>query len=234
MSRNIRPGQTFQRNDYHEQVGMVPDPLAMFDPYTYRHGPSTGEPAPPPPPESFPPTLEPIVIEVPVPGPVVEVPVPGPVVEVPVPGPVVEVPVPGPVVEVPIYIEVPGPVVEVPVYPPQTTFVGKLDERNSITGSDLDDVIIGGEQKDVLRGGLGDDYIIGGGGKDKVYGGEGADTFVLSIGDKFTIIKDFDPTVDIISVPSDDLLFAAKGKNTNLYVDVDLVARINGTIDTLV
>ena len=223
MSRDIRPGQTFNRTEYQEQVGMIPDPLAMFDPYTYRHGPSTGEPAPPPPPESFPPTLEPIVIEV-----------PGPVVEVPVPGPVVEVPVPGPVVEVPIYIEVPGPVVEVPVYPPQTTFVGKLDERNSIIGSDLDDVIIGGEQKDVLRGGAGDDYIIGNGGKDKVYGGEGADTFVLSIGDKFTIIKDFDPAVDIISVPSDDLLFVAKGKNTNLYSDGDLVARINGTIDTLV
>ena len=152
---------------------------------------------------------------------------------VPVPGPVVEVPVPGPVVEVPIYIEVPGPVVE-SCLSTANNLCWQLDERNSITGSDLDDVIIGGEQKDVLRGGLGDDYIIGGGGKDKVYGGEGADTFVLSIGDKFTIIKDFDPTVDIISVPSDDLLFAAKGKNTNLYVDGDLVARINGTIDTLV
>ena len=147
---------------------------------------------------------------------------------------IIEVPVPGPVVEVPIYIEVPGPVVEVPVYPPQTTFVGKLNERNSIKGSDLDDVIIGGNQKDVLRGNGGDDYIISNGGKDKVYGGDGADTFVLSIGNGYTIIKDFDPAVDIISVPSDDLEFVAKGRNTKLYSDGDLVARINGTLDTLV
>ena len=207
MSDAVRPGQTFKRNEFQEQVGMVPDPLSMFDPYTYKHGASTGDPTPPPPPESIAPTPEPIVIEV---------------------------PVPGPVVEVPIYIEVPGPVVEVPVYPPQTTFVGKLNERNNLSGSDLDDVIIGGEQKDVLRGNGGDDLIIGNGGKDKVYGGEGSDTFVLSIGDGYTIIKDFDPAVDIISVPSDDLEFVAKGSNTKLYSGGDLVARINASLDTLV
>ena len=207
MSDSVRPGQTFNRTAYQEQVGMIPDPLGMFDPYTYKHGASTGDPTPPPPPESIAPTPEPIVIEV---------------------------PVPGPVVEVPIYIEVPGPVVEVPVYPPQTTFVGKINERNNLSGSDLDDVIIGGEQKDVLRGNGGDDLIIGNGGKDKVYGGEGSDTFVLSIGDGYTIIKDFDPAVDIISVPSDDLEFVAKGSNTKLYSGGDLVARINANLDTLV
>jgi len=133
MSEKIRPGRTFELSPDQIERGMVPDALAMFDPYTYKHGPRPAGPVPEGwydlPPEAIPPTgptPEPIyievpgpVVEVPVPGPVVEVPVPGPVVEVPiyidVPGPVVEVPVPGPVVEVPIYIDVPGPVVEVPV-----------------------------------------------------------------------------------------------------------------------
>ena len=56
----------------------------------------------------------------------------------------------------------------------------------------------------------------------------------MSIGDGYTIIKDFDPAVDIISVPSDDLEFVAKGSNTKLYSGGDLVARINANLDTLV
>lgn len=183
----IKEGPTYKLTSTQANKGMVPDPLALLDINTC-------------------PEPEPIIIEV---------------------------PVPGPVVEVPIYIEVPGPVVEVPVYPPQTTFVGNLNERNKIKGSNLDDVIIGGTQKDVLRGKSGDDYIIGNGGKDKIYGGKGADTFVLSIGDGYTIIKDFDPAVDIISAPSDDLEFVAKGSNTKLYSGGDLVARINASLDTL-
>ena len=198
MSDSIKVGQTFELTDYQKESGMVPDPLGMFDPTTYKH---VSRP-------------DPIIIEVPVPGPVVEV--------------------PGPVVEIPVYIEVPGPVVEVPVYPPQTTFVGKLNERNRIKGSNLDDVIIGGNDKDVLRGKGGDDYIISNGGKDKVFGGEGSDTFVLSLGKGYTIIRDFDPAVDIISVPSDDLDFVATGSRTKLYCDGDLVAKINGTLDTIV
>ena len=136
--------------------------------------------------------------------------------------------VPGPVVEVPIYVEVP-----VPVYPPQTTFIGKLNESNRLDGSVLDDVIIGGNKNDLIRGNAGDDYIISNAGKDKVYGGEGADTFVLSLGDGYTIIKDFDPAVDVISLPSDDLEFRLKNNNTKVYCNGDFVARINGNFDTL-
>ena len=145
----------------------------------------------------------------------------------PEPDPII-IEVPGPVVEVPIYVEVP-----VPVYPPQTTFIGKLNESNRLDGSALDDVIIGGNKNDLIRGNAGDDYIISNAGKDKVYGGEGADTFVLSLGDGYTIIKDFDPAVDVISLPSDDLEFRLKNNNTKVYCNGDFVARINGNFDTL-
>ena len=55
MSDEVRPGQTFTMDRAQIAKGMIPDPLAMFDPYTYKHGPSTGAPTPAPPPESLPP-----------------------------------------------------------------------------------------------------------------------------------------------------------------------------------
>jgi len=58
MSEEVRPGQTFVLNEDQVEKGMIPDPLGMFDPYTYKHGPSTGDPAPPPPLE----TIAPIVL----------------------------------------------------------------------------------------------------------------------------------------------------------------------------
>jgi Ca2+-binding RTX toxin-like protein len=57
MSEEVRPGQTFTLNIDQVEKGMVPDPLGMFDPYTYKHGPSTGEPTPDAPPESIPPEV---------------------------------------------------------------------------------------------------------------------------------------------------------------------------------
>lgn len=57
MSEEIRPGQTFTLNSDQVEKGMIPDPLGMFDPYTYKHGPSTGEPAPDVPSESIPPEV---------------------------------------------------------------------------------------------------------------------------------------------------------------------------------
>lgn len=57
MSEEIRPGQTFIMNNDQVEKGMIPDPLGMFDPYTYKHGPSTGEPKPEPPPESIAPIV---------------------------------------------------------------------------------------------------------------------------------------------------------------------------------
>ena len=55
MSEKVRPGQTFRMDNAQKEKGMIPDPLAMFDPYTYKHGPSTGDPTPNPPSESLPP-----------------------------------------------------------------------------------------------------------------------------------------------------------------------------------
>lgn len=63
MSEEVKAGQTFTLRNSQRQKGMVPDPLAMFDPDTYKHE------------EIVCPEPEPIYIEVPVPGPVVEVPV---------------------------------------------------------------------------------------------------------------------------------------------------------------
>lgn len=198
MSDRVKPGDVYELSEDQIERGMVPDPLAHFDPYTYKHGERPEGPTPEGwydvPPESLAPGPEPIVIEVPgpvvevpvyieVPGPVVEV--PGPVVEVPVyievPGPVVEVP--GPVVEVPIevpvYIDVPGPVVEVPVYIEVPVdidpIVGDWDKSNGIVGTDDNDVIYGGMLSDIIKGGKGNDTIVGFGGNDKLRGGQGDD-----------------------------------------------------------
>ena len=140
-------------------------------------------------------------------------------------------------VEVPVieYVEVPVTVIEyVEVQPPQTTFVGELDTSNKIKGSRLDDVIIGGYHNDVLKGAYGDDYIVSFGGKDKVRGGNGEDTFVLSVGDGFTVIRDYDPLEDTIVLPSDDYTLVEGLNKTKLYIGDDFVARINGYHTTIV
>ena len=133
------------------------------------------------------------------------------------------------------YVEVPVTVIEyVEVQPPQTTFVGELDTSNKIKGSRLDDVIIGGYHNDVLKGAEGDDYIVSFGGKDKVRGGNGEDTFVLSVGDGFTVIRDYDPLEDTIVLPSDDYTLVKGLNKTKLYIEDDFVARINGYHTTIV
>ena len=139
-------------------------------------------------------------------------------------------------VEVPVveYVEVPVPVIEyVEVQPPQTTFVGSLNDSNNIKGSRLDDVIIGGYRNDVLKGAEGDDYIVSFGGKDKVKGGNGRDTFVLSIGEGFTVLRDYDPLNDKIVLPSDDYTLIKGINKTKLYIGDDFVARINGYHNTI-
>ena len=133
------------------------------------------------------------------------------------------------------YVEVPVPIIEyVEVHPPQTTFVGEPNASNKITGSILDDVIIGGYRNDVLKGGSGDDYIVSFGGKDKVRGGNGQDTFVLSVGDGFTVIRDYDPLEDTVVLPSDDYTLVEGLNKTKLYIGDDFVARINGYHITIV
>ena len=109
-----------------------------------------------------------------------------------------------------------------------------IDISNKIKGSRLDDVIIGGYRNDVLKGAEGDDYIVSFGDKDKVRGGNGEDTFVLSVGDGFTVIRDYDPLEDTIVLPSDDYTLVEGLNKTKLYIGDDFVARINGYHTTIV
>ena len=131
------------------------------------------------------------------------------------------------IIEVPIieYIEI-EKIIE--VQPPQTTFVGELDQTNRIAGSKRDDVIIGGQVNDTLTGRKGDDYIIGNGGVDKVRGGKGADTFVASF-DGVLRIRDFSD-VDTLVLPSYDAVISEINKkgNTNIYCNDTLVATLTG------
>lgn len=213
MSEKVRPGQTFELSDDQREKGMIPDPLAMFDPFTYKHGPSTGEPTPAPPAESIPPVLgEPIYIEVPGPEVIIEVPVPGPEViiekpiyiEVPVPGPeviiekpiyievpgpevIIEVPVPGPevIIEKPVYVEVPGPVVEVPVPGPVVEIPIEVPVPTPILRGEPDAAnnIKGTRLDEVIAGGSKRDRLRGGGGNDVLLGLGGGDKIHGGAGD---------------------------------------------------
>lgn len=255
MSDTVRPGQTFKLDADQVEKGMIPDPLALFDPYTYKHGERPEGPVPDgwytPPPESIAPTSgDPIYIEVPV-----EVIVEKPVyIEVPGPEVIIEVPVPGPevIIEKPVYIEVPGPTVEVPVYVevpvevvPDIILRGSVTESNNIQGTSLDELLLGGTAKDRLigssgddillgmgggdrlKGGSGDDIIISGGGKAKAAGGSGSDVFVLGAG---TVkIVDFDPLEDSLSYDG-GLSLEFKKDKTFVSSDGDVLAILKGTI----
>ena len=229
MSEKIKPGQTFNLTDDQVERGMIPDALATFDPYTYKHGERLAGPVPEGwydlPPEAITPTApEPIVIEVPV-------------------------EVPGPVVEVPVYIDVPVEVpVEVPVYvpvpqdPPDVIIRGGMLVENNLQGTELDELILGGEKRDYLRGGAGDDVLMGFGGGDKIkggkgddlidagrgrsklWGGEGEDTFVLREGRGFATLKDYDPTEDLLGFDA-ELEVDQKGDWFRILFEGDVLAR---------
>jgi Ca2+-binding RTX toxin-like protein len=243
MSDRVKPGDVYELSEDQIERGMVPDPLAHFDPYTYKHGERPEGPTPEgwydAPPESFAPRPEPIVIEVP--GPVVEV--PGPVVEVPVPEPY-PVPVPEPY---PVPVPEPYPVPVPEPYPvPVDPIIGDWDESNRIIGTTDDDAIYGGMLSDIikggkgndtivgfggddiLRGGQGDDLIFGGqGGKTKMSGGMGADTFFLNGGEGHSVIKDFDASEDRFIIPFEYDLTYGDGW-TKMWVEDDLVAKFTG------
>jgi Ca2+-binding RTX toxin-like protein len=70
---------------------------------------------------------------------------------------------------------------------------------NIITGTAGNNILDGGLGNDTLLGGLGNDTLIGGAGLDTLTGGAGIDTFVLRALDG-DVIKDFNPTQDVISL----------------------------------
>ena len=125
------------------------------------------------------------------------------------------------IIEVPVYVEVP-----VPVPVPMDPITGEWNEDNKIRGTREDDFILGGAKNDVIKGGKGDDTILAFGGRNKVKGGEGSDTFHLS-GDGFTRVLDYDPAIDTILF-SGDYTLKHKNDKTRVFVEDDLIAKING------
>lgn len=216
MSEEIKPGQVLELDEDQKEKGMIPDPLALFDPYTYKHGERPVGPIPEgwytPPAESVAPTFgETIYIEVPV----------------------------NVVVEKPVYVEVPVEIV------PDVILRGSPTEGNDIQGTSLDELLVGGAAFDKLagsrgddillgmgggdrlKGGGGDDVIISGGGRAKVAGGKGRDTFALGAG--VVKIVDFDPLEDTLSYDG-ELSFEARGRKTRVTSDGDLLAVLKGTV----
>lgn len=92
-------------------------------------------------------------------------------------------------------------------------------------------VFTGTDGRDQYNGWRFDDIINTGTGRDKVSGGDGADTFVLNKGYKFCKIIDYDSSMDVLVLPEGDLTIKVKSNKdiTKLYVDDDLIAKINGT-----
>lgn len=129
------------------------------------------------------------------------------------------------IVEVPVYVEVPVP----EPYPvPVDPITGEWNENNRIKGTSGDDFILGGAKNDRIKAGKGDDTIIAFGGRNKLRGGEGADEFIVNGKiDGVTKIFDYDPSEDTIVLMGD---YELKHKNdwTKVYVEGDLIAKING------
>ncbi len=77
------------------------------------------------------------------------------------------------------------------------SIVGKR-AHETLTGTDLDDLISGMGGSDTLFGGTGDDRIIDGDGRDRLFGGEGADIFQFVDDNKRDFIKDYEVGIDLI------------------------------------
>ena len=220
MSEKVRPGQVFEMSDVQVEKGMIPDPLAMFDPYTYKHGDRPGA-APEgwytPVPEAITPTgPEPIVIEKPI------------YIKVPGPERIIKVPVPTPPPETVLRGDRNAPNTINGAHHDETLIGGRLRDR--LTGGLGDDVLLGLNGKDLLRGGPGNDIIISGNGRDKVFGGPGADVFVVGKGT--SKIKDYSPTEDVISYDGHLTMIESNG-NTFAHDGSDVVAVITGTFDQI-
>ncbi|MBF9058690.1 hypothetical protein HKCCSP123_05790 [Rhodobacterales bacterium HKCCSP123] len=74
------------------------------------------------------------------------------------------------------------------------------DGHDGLFGSTGNDTLLGGGGDDRLFGGAGDDRIDGGTGNDTMFGGGDADTFVFEGGHGDDVIRDFDPSGEIIDL----------------------------------
>ena len=105
-------------------------------------------------------------------------------------------------------------------------------EAETISGSDINDIIYGyqsndtisgGEGDDTISGGEGDDTITGSKGNDSVSGNNGNDTFVLASGDGIDTIEDFEKGIDKIKL-SDNLSFNDLTFTTTNSVEISVTA----------
>ncbi|MBO1347337.1 MAG: putative Ig domain-containing protein [Hormoscilla sp. GUM202] len=105
---------------------------------------------------------------------------------------------------------------EIEVLPPYP--ITGTSEDDMLQGTEIKDIPIGDSGEDILKGGKGhdilnggdgddmpiggdgDDMLIGGGGKDILKGGKGADTFVLTPGQGWESIRDFEDGTDSIQL----------------------------------
>ncbi|WP_341735212.1 CHRD domain-containing protein [Microcoleus sp. CAWBG640] len=72
--------------------------------------------------------------------------------------------------------------------------------EDSLLGGKGNDILNGDLGNDVLLGDLGDDVLTGGAGNDTLTGGNGGDIFVISKGEGFDLITDFQNGVDFIQL----------------------------------
>ena len=91
--------------------------------------------------------------------------------------------------------------------------------RETIIGTEFDDVIWGMGMSDVLDGGAGNDRLIDGRGRDHLTGGPGADIFEFIADGRSDFVYDFDPTEDRIDLT---------GFDVNHYDDITVGPRIRG------
>ena len=99
----------------------------------------------------------------------------------------------------------------------------------NISSGGGNDIVYGNKESNTLNGGTGNDLLVGGEGNDKLIGGEGKDIFKLSKGEGYDLIQDFENQKDKIFIGSaNKLKLKNKGKDVNVYIGKDLIAKVKG------
>jgi len=98
-------------------------------------------------------------------------------------------------------------------------FLGRVtlragDGGDSLSGGDLDDVLVGGAGTDTITGGLGNDQLDGQGGADTLSGNDGNDTIVGGAGADSLIGADGNDTLDARDGAADTQISGAAGIDT--------------------
>ena len=91
------------------------------------------------------------------------------------------------------------------------------DGGDSLSGGDLDDVLVGGAGTDTITGGLGNDQLDGQGGADSLSGNDGNDTIVGGAGADSLIGAGGNDTLDARDGAADTQISGAAGTDTARY-----------------